>query len=221
MTRTLRIVLADDHEVVRLGQRLLLEQAGQVQIVAEAGSAGQALQACDQHRPDVVFMDIRMPPGLGGLSACREITTRWPEIQVIVLTSYADDALIAEAIEAGAVGYLLKAGDPHDLVRALDAVREGASLLDPAVTRRVLALMRDRAEHPTDPFVALTERELEILRLVAEGRNNADIAAQLVLSEKTVRNHISLMFDKLHVSNRIEAAAYASRYHLVRYRRQA
>ena len=212
MKRTLRIVLADDHDVVRLGLKMVLEQDEANRVVAEAATAEAALQACEAHQPDVVILDIRMPPGASGLEACRTIVARWPETQVIMLTSYADDAVIAEAIEAGAVGYLLKAGDPRELNRALDAVREGASVLDPAVARRVLSLMRGRSLATDDPFTALTAREREILSLVVEGRTNADLADRLVLSEKTVRNHLSGVFEKLGVSNRVEAAALATRH---------
>lgn len=214
MKRTLRIVLADDHDVVRIGLKMVLEQDEANRVVAEAATAEAALQACEAHQPDVVILDVRMPPGASGLEACRAIVSRWPETQVIMLTSYADDGVIADAIEAGAVGYLLKAGDPRDISRALDAVREGASVLDPAVTRRVLALLRGRATPAADPLTTLTTREREILALVAEGRSNADIAERLVLSEKTVRNHLSAVFEKLGVSNRIEAAALATRHRL-------
>lgn len=214
MKRTLRILLADDHDVVRIGLKMVLEQDEANRVVAEAATAEAALQVCEAHQPDVVILDVRMPPGASGLEACRAIVSRWPATQVIMLTSYADDGVIADAIEAGAVGYLLKAGDPRDISRALDAVREGASILDPAVTRRVLALLRGRTTPTADPLTALTTREREILALVAEGRSNADIAERLVLSEKTVRNHLSAVFEKLGVSNRIEAAALAARHRL-------
>ena len=212
MKRTLRIILADDHDVVRIGLRMVLEQDEANRVVAEAATAEAVLQACEAHQPDVVILDIRMPPGASGLDACRTIASRWPETQVIMLTSYADDRIIAEAIEAGAVGYLLKAGDPRELNRALDAVREGASVLDPAVARRVLALLRERATPASDAFSSLTAREREILALLIEGRSNADIAERLVLSEKTVRNHLSGIFVKLGVGNRVEAAALATRH---------
>jgi len=215
MKRTLRIILADDHDVVRIGLRMVLEQDPKNRVVAEAAHSAAVLSACEAHQPDVVILDIRMPPGVSGLEACRTITARWPETQVIMLTSYADDATIAAAVEAGAVGYLLKAGDPQELLRALDAVREGSSVLDPAVARRVLALLRDRANRPPDPFSNLTPREREILILVTEGVSNADIATRLVLSEKTVRNHLSLVFEKLGVGNRIEAAALANKHGLM------
>lgn len=202
-------MLVDDHEVVRMGLRMLLEQAPDVTIVAEAGSADEAVHLCSIHQPDVVIMDIRMPPGGSGIDACRIIVERWPQTQVIMLTSFANDELIADAIKAGAVGYVLKQVGTGELVRALDAVRQGAALLDPGVTRRVLAMMRHQGDTKPDPFKDLTERELDVLRLLAEGKSNADIAEALVLSDKTVRNHISVILDKLQVSNRVEAATYA------------
>jgi len=143
---------------------------------------------------------------------------RLPQTQIIMLTSYADDELIADAIRAGAVGYVLKQGGTGDLVRALDAVREGAALLDPAVTRRVLAMIRNRGESKYDAFKDFTERELDVLKLLAEGKSNAEIAQVLVLSDKTVRNHISIILDKLHVNNRVEAAAYAIKHNISTYR---
>ncbi|KAB2867462.1 MAG: response regulator transcription factor [Anaerolineae bacterium] len=214
----LKVMLVDDHEVVRMGLRMVLEQVPDTQIVAEVGSAEEAIRLCEIHQPHVVIMDIRMPPGSSGIEACRIITERWRHIQVIMLTSFADDTLIADAIRAGAVGYVLKQAGTGELVRALDAVRQGAALLDPAITRRVLAMMRRQGENTPDPFEALTERELEVLHLLAQGHNNAEIAAALVLSDKTVRNHISGILDKLNVTNRVEAATYAIRNDIVSYR---
>ncbi|MBL8116535.1 MAG: response regulator transcription factor [Anaerolineae bacterium] len=214
----LKLMLVDDHEVVRMGLRMLLEQAPDVTIAAEAGSGDEAIRLCSLHQPDVVIMDIRMPPGSSGIDACRTIVERWPKTQVIMLTSFANDELIADAIQAGAVGYVLKQGGTGELVRALDAVRQGAALLDPGVTRRVLAMMRQQGENKPDPFKGLTERELDVLRLLAEGKSNAEIAQALVLSDKTVRNHISVILDKLHVSNRVEAATYAVEHDIRNYR---
>ena len=218
MNEPLTLILADDHEVVRLGLRMLLEQIPDTKIIAEAGTAEDVIRLCDLHHPKVVIMDIRMPPGGSGIDACRTIMERLPQTQVIMLTSYADDELIADAIRAGAVGYVLKQGGTGDLVRALDAVREGAALLDPAVTRRVLAMIRNRGESKYDAFKDFTERELDVLKLLAEGKSNAEIAQVLVLSDKTVRNHISIILDKLHVNNRVEAAAYAIKHNISTYR---
>ncbi len=214
----LNLLLVDDHEVVRMGLRMLLEQMQDVKIVAEAGTAQEAINVCERFLPDVVIMDIRMPPGSSGIDACRTIVQRWPQIQVIMLTSFASDELIADAIGAGAVGYVLKQGGTGELVNALNAVRQGAALLDPAVTRRVLAMMRQQGEHRPNPFKDLTERELDVLRLLAEGKANADIAQALFLSDKTVRNHVSVILDKLQVSNRVEAATYAVAHDIKNYR---
>lgn len=214
----LRILLVDDHEVVRLGLRTVLEDLADTEVVAEAGSGEAAVTACAQYRPDVVIMDIRMP-GNGGILACQTITGRWPNIQVIMLTSYANDELIADAIQAGAVGYVLKQVGTSELIRALDAVRQGAAALDPAVTRRVLAMMRQRSEPTLDPFRELTDREVDILRLVAAGQSNGQIADTLSLSEKTVRNHVSIILSKLHLNNRVEAATFAVQNNLSSYQR--
>jgi DNA-binding NarL/FixJ family response regulator len=214
----LKLMLVDDHEVVRMGLRMLLEQVADVEIVAEAGSAEEAIRLCAIHQPDVVIMDIRMPPGSSGIDACRTIVNHWPETQVIMLTSFANDELIADAIRAGAAGYVLKQVGTGELIRAIDAMREGAALLDPSVTRRVLAMMRQHGENQPDPFKELTEREVDVLRLVAEGKSNSEIAAALVLSDKTVRNHISVILAKLHVSNRVEAATYAVEHDIRNYR---
>jgi two-component system, NarL family, response regulator DevR len=215
---TLNLLLVDDHEVVRMGLRMLLEQIADVKIVAEAGSAEEAVRACERYQPDVVIMDIRMPPGSSGIDACRTICQRWPQTQVIMLTSYATDDLIADAISAGAVGYVLKQVGTGELVNALNAVRQGAALLDPAITRRVLAMMRQQGENKPDPFKDLTEREIDVLRLLAEGKANADIAQVLFLSDKTVRNHVSIILDKLQVTNRVEAATYAVAHDIRSYR---
>jgi DNA-binding NarL/FixJ family response regulator len=218
MMDTLNIMLVDDHEVVRMGLRMLIEQVSDVKIVAETGSAEEAIRLCSVHQPDVVIMDIRMPPGNSGIEACRTIVERWPQTQVIMLTSFANDELIAAAIQAGAVGYVLKQGGTSELVRTLDAVRHGAAMLDPAVTRRVLAMMRQQGENKPDPFRDLTEREIDVLCLLTEGKSNAEIAEVLVLSDKTVRNHISVILDKLRVSNRVEAATYAVEHDIHNYR---
>ena len=216
--KALRLLLVDDHEVVRMGLRMLLERIEDVEIVGEAGSTAEAVAACEQHQPNVVIMDIRMR-GSSGIDACRAIMQRWPDTQVIMLTSYANDELIADAIRSGAVGYVMKQVGTGELMRALDAVRQGAASLDPAVTRRVLAMMRQHSDHAPDPFGELTAREVAVLRLVAEGKSNAQIAEALVLSDKTVRNHISVILSKLHVENRVEAATFAVQHDLHNYRR--
>ena len=216
---TLRIVLVDDHEVVRLGLRTVLEDMEGVEVVAETGSGDAAIAACERYQPEVVIMDIRMP-GKSGIQACRTIVERWPRTRVIMLTSYANDELIVEAIQAGAAGYVLKQVGTAELIRALDAVRQGAASLDPSVTQRVLAMIRQRKDPTPDPFRDLTERELDILRLLATGKSNMEIAETLSLSEKTVRNHVSIILSKLHLNNRVEAATFAVQHDLPAYRRE-
>jgi two-component system, NarL family, response regulator DevR len=214
----LRILLVDDHELVRMGLHTLLDGIDGVQVIGEAGSANEAFTIVEAQQPDVVIMDIRMP-NTDGIEATRTITTRWPKIQVIMLTSFADDELIARAIQAGAVGYVLKQVGSNELLRALEAVRHGAALLDPSVTRRVLAMMRQKPETPEDAFEQLTEREITVLRELANGKSNNQIADALYLSEKTVRNQVSIILDKLHLNNRVEAATFAVQHSIQSYKR--
>jgi len=185
-------------------------------ILGTAGYGVEAFTLCFQMRPDLVLMDIRLP-GESGITACRTITSRWPETKVIMLTSFADDDLLFQAIQAGAAGYVLKQVGNDELLRAIEAVRAGEALLDPAVTRKVIERVRQRErEADTAAFRDLTERELEVLALIAEGKTNAEIAEALTLSERTVRNHVSVILEKLGVSNRIEAATYAVRHDIKR-----
>lgn len=211
---TLRILLVDDHEVVRLGLKALLSRYPHFQVVAEAGSAEEALARAAQFRPDVVVMDIRLP-GKSGIEATREISQAMPEIEVIVLTSYAEDELLFDAIRAGASGYVLKQIGSDDLIRALEAVGRGEALLDPKVTRRVFNRVRDaERQAESSAFAELTEQELRVLALVAEGRTNKEIARDLHLSNGTVRNYVSSLMHKLNVGNRAEAAAFAVQHHI-------
>jgi DNA-binding NarL/FixJ family response regulator len=217
MKSILRVILVDDHEIVRLGLRTLLEELSWVKVVAEAGSAEEALLAVDRHRPDVVLLDIRMP-GESGLVASEQITRRWPETKVIFLTSYADDELIIRAIQAGASGYVLKQVGNRRLIDALDAVRQGEALLDPIVTRRLIARVRQsETKLQATAFKDLSAREMEVLAQVAQGKSNGEIALELSLSAKTVRNHVSAILAKLHLNNRVEAATYAVRNDIERH----
>ena len=159
-------------------------------------------------------------PGKSGIQACQTIVERWPQTRVVMLTSYANDELIVEAIQAGAVGYVLKQVGTVELICALEAVRQGAASLDPSITQRVLAMMRQRTEPIPDRFRDLTARELDILRLLATGKSNMEIADTLSLSEKTVRNHVSIILSKLHLNNRVEAATFAVQHDLPAYRRE-
>ncbi len=215
--KALRTLLVDDHQVVRLGLATLLEDVPGVSIVGEAGSAQEALHACERLDPDLVILDIRLPDQ-PGVEVCRHIVERWPHIKVIILTSFANDSLIAEAIAAGAAGYVLKQVGNEELLRAIEAVRRGEALLDPQVTRRVLQRMR-QTERLLDAsaFRNLSQREIEVLLLVSRGKSNPEIAEALALSEKTVRNHVSSLLAKLSMSNRIELATYAVKHHISTY----
>ena len=217
MKEQLRVILVDDHEVVRLGLITLLEDLPWVNVVGESGSAAEAIDLVRRLSPDVAVMDIRMPGG-SGLTACREITSQYPDTKVIMLTSYADDELIFEAIQAGASGYVLKQVGNESLIEALKAVRRGDALLDPVVTQRVLARVRkSEVQRQATAFQELTEREMEVLAQLAKGMSNNEIAEVLTISEKTVRNHVSSILSKLDVSNRIEAATYAVRNDIERH----
>jgi DNA-binding NarL/FixJ family response regulator len=205
----MRILLVDDHEVVRLGLRTLLERQPGFRVVGEAGTAEEAVEQALVLHPDVVVMDIRLP-GKSGIEATREIVQRLPEAKVIILTSYAEDELLFDAIEAGAAGYVLKRVGSDDLVRAIETVGRGESLLSPAVTARVMARVREASRQTARAaFADLTEQELRVLALVAAGKTNREIAHVLHLSAGTVRNYVSTILGKLGLSNRAEAAAYA------------
>jgi DNA-binding NarL/FixJ family response regulator len=209
-----RILVVDDHEVVRLGLRALLDQNPGFDVVAEAATAREALEKTKLHNPDVVVMDIRLKGG-SGIEACQEITENYPDAKVIMLTSYAEDEMLFSAIRAGAAGYVLKQIGGHDLVRAIEAVGRGEALLDPAVTQRVFQEVRKAArEEEASAFAELTQQEMHVLQLVSEGRTNRQIAEMLYLGEGTVRNYVSSILSKLGVRNRAEAAAYAVEHNL-------
>lgn len=215
--KALRILLVDDHEVVRLGLATLLEDIPGLKVVGEAGSAREALQICERLAPDLVILDIRLPDQ-PGVDVCRHITERWPDVKVIILTSYVNDDLIADAIQAGAVGYVLKQVGNEELLRAIEAVRRGEALLDPRVTQRVLQRMRQTEQLlDASAFRNLSQRELEVLFHLSQGKSNREIGDALALSEKTIRNHISNLLNKLGMSNRIELATYAVRHRIATY----
>ena len=212
-----RILLVDDHEVVRLGLKALLERHPQFDVIGEAASAREALELVANIHPDVVVMDIRLP-GTSGIEACEEITSRFPETRVLMLTSYAEDEMLFSAIRAGASGYVLKQIGGEELVRALEAVARGEALLDPAVTQRVFQEVRRAVkEEEASAFVHLSQQERHVLLLVSEGKTNREIAKALFLGEGTVRNYVSSILSKLGVSNRAEAAAYAVEHNLREY----
>ena len=212
-----RILLVDDHEVVRLGLKSLLERHPQFDVVGEASSAREAMEIINTTHPDVVVMDIRLP-GTSGIEACEEITRRFPETRVIILTSYAEDEMLFSAIRAGASGYILKQIGGEDLVRALEAVARGEAMLDPIVTQRVFQEVRRAVkEEEASAFAHLSQQEKHVLLLVSEGKTNREIAKALFLGEGTVRNYVSSILSKLGVNNRAEAAAYAVQHNLREY----
>jgi DNA-binding NarL/FixJ family response regulator len=211
---TVRVVLVDDHEVVRLGLISLLEDVAWVEVVAEAGTAAEAVACVATHQPDAVIMDIRLP-GDSGIEACHEITRQWPDTRVIMLTSHVDDELIFRALQANACGYVLKQVGNQALVEALNRVRHGESLLDPIVVQRDFDRLRasERAQQE-NVFRALTEREMIVLARIAEGMSNERVAASVSVSEQTVCNDINSILAKLGVSNRFAAAIYANRHNI-------
>jgi DNA-binding NarL/FixJ family response regulator len=212
-----RIILVDDHEVVRLGIKSLLERHPHFEVVGEASTAKEALEQVDRLLPDVVLMDIRLP-GASGIEATEEIKNRYPEIKIIMLTSYAEDDMLFSAIRSGASGYVLKQIGADDLIKAIEAVGRGEALLDPAVTQRVFQEVRRAVkEEEASAFINLSQQERHVLLLVSEGRTNREIAKTLFLGEGTVRNYVSSILSKLGVSNRAEAAAYAVEHSLKEY----
>jgi two-component system, NarL family, response regulator DevR len=201
------ILLVDDHEVVHMGLRTLLDRREGFTVVGEAGTVAEAVNAARQHHPDVIVMDIRLPDG-NGVEACREIRADLPDTKVIMLTSYADDEAVYGSIMAGASGYLLKQTRGQNLAEAIERVARGESLLDPSVTEKVLARMRALASGEGDELAALSAQEKKILGLIAEGKTNKEIAAEVFLSDKTVKNYVSSILSKLNLRRRSEAAAF-------------
>ncbi len=205
----IRVFLVDDHEVVRRGLVSLVELEEDLEVVGEAGSVAEALARVAPSHPEVMILDVRLPDG-DGIELCREVKSAHPEIACLMLTSYSDDEALFSAILAGASGYLLKQIKGNDLVDAIRRVARGESLLDPAVTARVLARLRSPA--PEDDLLAeLSPQERKILELISEGMTNREIAREMFLAEKTVKNYVSNMLSKLGMGHRSEAAAYAAR----------
>lgn len=210
----IRVLLVDDHEIVRLGLMTLINDRPDMEVVGEAGTAAEAVRVVERLHPDVVLMDIRMP-GEGGIEAARQIASRFSQTKVVMLTSFADDELVMRAIEAGAVGYVLKQVGNDELLRAVVAAARGEALLDPATTARLLSRVRvTERKLEEDAFRELSDRELDVLVEVARGKTNGEIGRLLNLSEKTVRNYVSTILEKLHLTNRIELATYAVQHHL-------
>ena len=211
-TRPLSLLIVDDHEVVRQGLVALLGRRPEFHVVAEAGTVADAVQAAHRFQPDLVIMDVRLPDG-SGIEACRDIRAEHPQTRVVMLTSYPDEEAVLSAIVAGASGYLLKQVRARDLVTALEAVGRGESLLDPAVTEKVLDRVRRIATSAyTDELAQLTAQEQKILLLVAEGKTNKEIATEVFLSDKTVKNYVSSILSKLNLQRRAQAAAFVAKH---------
>lgn len=207
----IRVMLVDDHEIVRRGLQAVLERHPDIVVVGEAGSVTTAVQEAARLRPDVVVMDLRLPDGTG-VEACRQIRSDLPETQVLILTSHADEDALFSAVLAGAAGYVLKDLDPSGIQRAIVEVGRGGSLLDPQLATRVLdRLRRGSAHHPADDiFASLTPQEDRILDMIGDGLTNREIADRLSLSEKTVKNYVSELYTKLRVTRRSQASSLAT-----------
>jgi DNA-binding NarL/FixJ family response regulator len=209
--RQVRVLLVDDHEVVRRGLQSILERNREIAVVGEAGSVAEAVREAARTIPDVVVMDLRLPDG-SGVEACREIRNANDEVKVLILTSHADEDALFSAVLAGASGYVLKDLDPAGIQKSIIEVGRGGSLLDPQMATRVLERMRrGSAQHPADdPFSTLTPREDRILDMIADGLTNRSIAEELSLSEKTVKNYVSEIYAKLNVERRSQASRLAT-----------
>ncbi len=212
-SQPLRVLIVDDHELVRMGLRTLLGGVDGFSIVGEAGSVASATVAAAEQHPDVILMDVRLPDG-SGIEACRDIRSRDPKVRVLILTSFADDDAVFSAILAGASGYLLKQATARSLMDAIETVGRGGTLLDPIVTQKVLDRIRATASTPApdDKLAGLTEQERKILPLIAEGKTNHEIADVLFLSEHTVKSYVSDLLEKLSLRRRSEAAAFFVRH---------
>jgi DNA-binding NarL/FixJ family response regulator len=208
----IRVILADDHAVVREGTRQLLERESDIEVVGEATNGSEAVRMVEQLRPKVVVMDVRMP-GMGGVEATKAIKSRFTDVEVLVMTAYEDDEFVFTLLEAGASGYLLKTAPVKELVKAIREVADGQSALDPSIARKVLRQFTDGGPRKKQEefYEALTEREQEVLRLLAEGKTNKEIADVLVISDRTVQTHLSNIFSKMGVSTRTEAVLEAIR----------
>ena len=213
-TDRIRLMVVDDHEVVRTGLKAILEPENDIDVVAEAASAQEAARMADTFEPDVILMDVRME-GMNGIEACRIIKSAHPNINVLMLTSFAEDEAVTSAIMAGASGFLLKNVNRADLLKAIRAVSKGQSLLDPSFTKSVMDKFANLLESEKDRALdAISSREREVLSLIAQGMTNRQIAEELVISENTARNHVSRILDKLGLARRSEAAVFAAQHGL-------
>ncbi len=216
MDEPIGVLIIDDHTVVRQGVRVFLETQQDITVIGEAASGEEALHLVAEHIPDVAIVDLLLP-GMDGVETTRQIRQMSPHTQVVILTSYDEDKHIFPALRAGALSYVLKDVSPNELVTAIRGAARGEAILHPQIASRVLREMR--GERTLNPFTELTERELEVLRLIAEGLTNAEIAERLVIGTKTVKSHVSNILSKLHLAHRTQAAVYAWREGLMQTRK--
>lgn len=212
----IKVLLVDDHKIVRQGVRAYLETLADIQVIAEADSGSAAINAVEQNQPDVVLMDLEMPGDMDGIAATRQIRKVRPETQVIVVTSHHQDEYIFPAVRAGAISYLLKDIEPDELAAAIRKAAQGEAVLDSRVASRIVQELQGLRKDEVNPFTELSEREFDVLRLIAAGKSNAEIAETLVIGESTVKTHISNLLKKLHLDDRTQAAVYAWQQGIVR-----
>ncbi|HEX2995415.1 MAG TPA: response regulator transcription factor [Anaerolineales bacterium] len=205
----IKVLLVDDHKIVRQGVRAYLQTLRDIRIVGEADSGAAAVEAVEQFQPDVVLMDLEMPGELDGVAATRQIRKLRPKTQVIVVTSHHQDEYIFPAVRAGAISYLLKDVEPDELADAIRKAAHGEAVLDSRVASRIVRELQGLRKDDVNPFTELSEREFDVLRLIAAGKSNAEIAETLVIGESTVKTHISNILKKLHLDDRTQAAVYA------------
>jgi two-component system, NarL family, response regulator LiaR len=215
MAESISVLLVDDHAMVRQGVRAFLGTQADIAVVGEAGSGEEAIQLAAQHIPDVILMDLIMP-NMDGVEATRRVKQVSPRSQIVVLTSYHEDEHIFPALKAGALSYILKDVSAEELASAVRKAAAGEAVLHPRVAARLIKELQGRRAEALNPFTELSERELEVLKLIADGMSNAEMAGKLVLSEKTVKGHVSNILSKLHLADRTQAAVYAWREGVVR-----
>ena len=213
---TIKVLLVDDHKIVRQGVRAYLHTLADIEVIAEADSGTAAVTAVEQYQPDVVLMDLEMPGDLDGIAATRQIRNLRPETQVIVVTSHHQDEYIFPAVRAGAISYLLKDVEPDELATAIRKAAQGEAVLDSRVASRIVRELQGLRKDDVNPFTELSEREFDVLRLIAAGKSNAEIAETLVIGESTVKTHIGNILRKLHLDDRTQAAVYAWQQGIVR-----
>ncbi len=216
MDEPITILIVDDHKVVRQGVRAFLETQSDLSVLGEADSGEEAVRLAGQHVPDVILMDLVMPGSIDGVEATRQVKNTTPRTQVVVLTSYHEDEHIFPAIRAGALSYVLKDIGPEELADVVRKAAQGEAVLHPRVAARLIQEVQGKRGVALNPFTELSDREMEVIKLIADGLSNAEIAEQLVISEKTVKGHVSNILGKLHLADRTQAAVYAWREGIVR-----